>query len=195
MDQKIPRMEPAQLPQATLPPCPADPSWKWSLYLVSEPLYFQLLSTISHPPHHSPPGSSSLVTFPQVLRVVLKHSQSSARMNHFSLTASSHRESALSLWGSCGSTAELTSKLDAVLWMHPNGCKNEWHNHFHQLLAVLLDVQHRMFLTFLLPGLSSPGSWGLFLQGFSLGSVSPAWIALRAGHVCTCAFKMSVYGD
>lgn len=149
MDQKTLGMEPAQFPQETHTPAQLSQRGKGLLIFSLDLSTFSLGSQFHIPtPPNSPPGSNSLVTFPRVLRVVCKHSQSWTRMNHFSLTASSHRASAPDSWGSCGCSAELTLKLDAVLWMHPNDGWDEGQKHFHQLLAVLLNVQHRIFLTF-----------------------------------------------
>lgn len=116
-----------------------------------------LLSAFIHnfsSPHQSLPGSNSLVTFPQVWRAVCEHSQSSARMNHFSLTASSHRASAPDPEGSCGSSVERTPKLDGTL-VSLMSAEIRGVITSISLLAVLLNIQPRTFLTFLLPGLSS----------------------------------------
>lgn len=164
-------------------PCPAVPKGKGSHFLSN-------LSTFSfYPQFLSTPAFTSwfnsLFAFPQVLRAVCRHCQSSARMSHCSLTASSHRTSAPNLWRSCGSSTELTSKLDAVLRTHPAEMRGIITS--ISLLGLALTIQD-FFWHFCcqVSAHCPPGPWVPFLQGFSLGSVSPSWIALRAEHVCTC---------
>lgn len=128
VDQKTPTMKPAQFPRETCTPAQLPQGGKdlliFSLNLFAFSFSSQFLIL--------PPFTTwfQLLGFPQVLRVACKYSQSLARMNHFSLTASSHRANAPDPWVSRGSSAEFTSRMDVVLWIHPNDGWDEGHNHY-----------------------------------------------------------------